>query len=205
MSIWTRISEALSALATGEGLSAVFDKLQAPPERSVAFTIAVIALGAKMAKADGQVTRDEVSAFRQVFHIPPREEANAARVFNLARADVAGRIGWPAKPCATAADCSMNGECAPSPRAAVAVDRLCRCNRGWTGDRCQTLELGPATRGAGIWAVDEGQSPLFLRALRIAMLCFCFRVPSARNAPNSASGHTTILMTHFVETKWSGC
>ena len=90
MSIWTRIADALSALASGEGLSALFDRLRPPPEKSVAFTIAVIALGAKMAKADGEVTRNEVAAFRQVFAIPPGEEANAARVFNLARQDVAG-------------------------------------------------------------------------------------------------------------------
>jgi DnaJ like chaperone protein len=92
MSIWTRIAEALSALASGEGLSVVLDRLrQAPaPERSIGFTIAVIALGAKMAKADGQVTRDEVSAFRRIFAIAPEDEANAARVFNLARQDVAG-------------------------------------------------------------------------------------------------------------------
>lgn len=90
MSIWLRISEAVAALAKGEGLAAVFDRLRSAPERSVAFTIAVIALGAKMAKADGRVTRDEVSAFRAVFTIPPEEEANAARVFDLARQDVAG-------------------------------------------------------------------------------------------------------------------
>jgi len=90
MSIWTRISEAVQALAKGESLTQVFDRLRAPPERSVAFTIAVIALSAKMAKADGLVTRDEVAAFRDVFHVPPEEEANAARVFNLARQDVAG-------------------------------------------------------------------------------------------------------------------
>ena len=90
MSIWTRISEALSALASGEGLSAVFDRLRTPPERSVAFTIAVIALSAKMAKADGLVTRDEVTAFREVFQIAQADEAGAARVFNLARQDVAG-------------------------------------------------------------------------------------------------------------------
>ena len=89
MSLWTRISDAIAALASGEGLSAVFDRLRTPPDRSVAFTIAVIALGAKMAKADGQVTRDEVTAFREVFHIPPSEEANAAKLFNLARQDVA--------------------------------------------------------------------------------------------------------------------
>jgi len=90
MSIWSRISKAVQALAKGESLAHVFDRLRGPPERSVAFTIAVIALSAKMAKADGQVTRNEVTAFRDVFHILPGEERNAARVFNLARQDVAG-------------------------------------------------------------------------------------------------------------------
>jgi len=90
MSIWTRITEALAALASGEGLSAVFDRLRTAPERSVGFTIAVIALSAKMAKADGLVTRDEVTAFREVFQIAAEDEADAARVFNLARQDVAG-------------------------------------------------------------------------------------------------------------------
>ncbi|SLN28909.1 DnaJ-like protein DjlA [Roseovarius gaetbuli] len=90
MSIWTRITEALAALASGEGLGAVFDRLRTAPERSVGFTIAVIALSAKMAKADGLVTRDEVTAFREVFQIAAEDEAGAARVFNLARQDVAG-------------------------------------------------------------------------------------------------------------------
>ena len=90
MSLWSRISDALSALASGEGLSEVFDRLRTPPEQTVGFTIAVIALGAKMAKADGLVTRDEVTAFREVFTIPPEEEVNAARIFNMARQDVAG-------------------------------------------------------------------------------------------------------------------
>ena len=90
MSLWNRIADALSALTAGQPLSHVFDQLRAPPERSVAFAIAVIALGAKMAKADGLVTRDEVSAFREVFNIPQADEKSAARVFNLARQDVAG-------------------------------------------------------------------------------------------------------------------
>lgn len=90
MSLWTRITEAIAALASGEGLSDMLDRLRTPPQRSVAFAIAVIALGAKLAKADGQVTRDEVSAFREVFTIPRDQEANAARVFNLARQDVVG-------------------------------------------------------------------------------------------------------------------
>lgn len=90
MSIWTRITEALRALAAGEPLAALFARGRTPPERSVAFTIAVIALGAKMAKADGRVTRDEVVAFRQVFQISAADEKQAARVFDLARQDVAG-------------------------------------------------------------------------------------------------------------------
>ncbi len=90
MTLWDRILALLERLAPGETLSGLFDRLRAPPERSVAFTIAVIALGAKMAKADGRVTSDEVAAFREVFVIAPAEEANAARVFDLARTDVAG-------------------------------------------------------------------------------------------------------------------
>lgn len=90
MSLWSRITAALAAVRQGESLSEVFARLSSPPERRVAFAIAVIALGAKMAKADGQVTRDEVAAFREVFTIPEGDEANAGRVFNLARQDVAG-------------------------------------------------------------------------------------------------------------------
>ena len=90
MSLWSRIADAVAALAAGESLAAVFDRLRSPPERSVGFAIAVIALGAKMAKADGRVTKDEVAAFREVFTIPPQEARNAARVFDLARQDVAG-------------------------------------------------------------------------------------------------------------------
>lgn len=90
MSIWSRIAEALAALASGEGLLVVFERFRTSPDKSVAFTIAVIALGAKMAKADGHVTRDEVTAFREVFYIAAEDEPQAARVFNLARQDIAG-------------------------------------------------------------------------------------------------------------------
>jgi DnaJ like chaperone protein len=60
------------------------------PRRRVAFTIAVIALGAKMAKADGIVTRDEVAAFREVFQVPPGEEEHVRLIFDLARKSTAG-------------------------------------------------------------------------------------------------------------------
>lgn len=90
MSIWRRIQAAVAAIvARGETLLSFFERRRAP-ECSVAFTIAVISLGAKMAKADGLVRSAEVSAFRQVFRIDAKDEAAAARVFNLARQDVAG-------------------------------------------------------------------------------------------------------------------
>jgi DnaJ like chaperone protein len=94
MSIWTRITEALGDVGDSimDFLTRVARSGRAPlpPERSLAFTIGMIALGAKMAKADGIVTIDEVDAFKEVFHVPADEMGNVARVFNLAKKDVAG-------------------------------------------------------------------------------------------------------------------
>jgi DnaJ like chaperone protein len=66
------------------------DDARGDPRRRIAFTIAVIALGAKMAKADGAVTRDEVAAFGEVFQVPPGEEEHVRLVFDLARKSTAG-------------------------------------------------------------------------------------------------------------------
>lgn len=60
------------------------------PTRQIAFTIAVIVLGAKMAKADGIVHRLEVEAFKEVFRIPPHEMRNVGRFFDRARNDAEG-------------------------------------------------------------------------------------------------------------------
>lgn len=56
----------------------------------VAFTIALIALSAKMAKADGIVSPVEVEAFYQICRVPDGEQKNVKRVYNLAQEDVAG-------------------------------------------------------------------------------------------------------------------
>jgi DnaJ like chaperone protein len=60
------------------------------PRGRVTFTIAVIALGAKMARADGEVTRDEVAAFNEVFQVPHGEEAHLRMIFDLARRSTHG-------------------------------------------------------------------------------------------------------------------
>ncbi|MCZ6605750.1 MAG: TerB family tellurite resistance protein [Alphaproteobacteria bacterium] len=78
---------ALLGLVAGHAIDTVRDERAGakPPDKQVAFTIAVIALGAKLAKADGMVTEDEIRAFRKVFRVPPDEVRNVGRVFNLAR------------------------------------------------------------------------------------------------------------------------
>lgn len=103
MSIWGKIAGAATGLAIGGPLGALLgglaghyavdrenDEAVDLHEREVAFSMGVIALGAKMAKADGVVTKDEVSAFKDVFKVPDDELKNVARLFNLAKKDVAG-------------------------------------------------------------------------------------------------------------------
>ncbi len=58
--------------------------------RQVVFTMAVIVLAAKMAKADGRVTRDEIDAFKRIFRIPPAEMKEVGKLFNAAAEDATG-------------------------------------------------------------------------------------------------------------------
>jgi DnaJ like chaperone protein len=98
MSIWDKLA-ASTELAIGGRIGALLDNMKGDrvvdpdrdrPENQVAFTVGVIALGAKMARADGVVTRDEIFAFKEAFKVSDAEMKHAARVFNLAKRDVAG-------------------------------------------------------------------------------------------------------------------
>ena len=96
MNIFSRIAAALShgAGAVGaavSGLRAALATLASSEvRRQAAFAIAMIALSAKMAKADGVVSRSEVDAFCRIFTIPHGEERNVSRIYNLAKRDTAG-------------------------------------------------------------------------------------------------------------------
>ncbi len=101
MSFWRRLAAAAQSLLSGESLvsgeSAGHDESGthsgpngASPSRDVDFTIAVIALGAKLAKADGAVTPDEVATFTRVFRPPKHAEKEAVRVFSLAQRTTLG-------------------------------------------------------------------------------------------------------------------
>jgi DnaJ like chaperone protein len=95
MSIWTRIGDVVSRVsgtALSNALEIVRTVFAGDPElrRRVAFSVAMIALSAKMAKADGIVTQDEIRAFRQIFLVPRKEARNVARLYDIARQDTAG-------------------------------------------------------------------------------------------------------------------
>jgi DnaJ like chaperone protein len=102
MSVWGKILGSAAGFALGGPLGALIgavaghavDKMRegepADATKGIAFTIGVIVLGAKMAKADGRVTRAEVAAFKEIFHVPPDELKNVGRLFNQARKDARG-------------------------------------------------------------------------------------------------------------------
>lgn len=120
MSIWGKVAGAAAGMALGGPIGALLGALaghlfvdrsrsrdvevRRPPDDrererergnfrdrdEIAFTVGVIALAAKLAKADGTVTRDEVEVFKRVFPVPREEEANVGHLFNLAKQDIAG-------------------------------------------------------------------------------------------------------------------
>lgn len=55
---------------------------------------ALVALGAKLAKADGHVSPDEIHAFKRVFQSTPDNDAGIARFFDIARQTTAGYEGY---------------------------------------------------------------------------------------------------------------
>ncbi|MCB1508768.1 MAG: DnaJ family molecular chaperone [Hyphomicrobiaceae bacterium] len=97
MSIFSQLAGLISETAStlGNAFDSVVDRLRSlggseTERRQFAFTAAMIALAAKMAKADGVVTGDEITAFRDLVEFPPHEAKNVARLYDLARQDVAG-------------------------------------------------------------------------------------------------------------------
>jgi DnaJ like chaperone protein len=96
MSVWGKVSGAAAGLFVGGPVGALVGAvaghffLDRDSDPGVTFTIAVIALAGKMARADGVVSEQEFDIFRTVFTMPPEEEKNVRRIFDLARQDMAG-------------------------------------------------------------------------------------------------------------------
>lgn len=85
MSVWQRISGTISTLS-----NALDPDNWLPGGRDAAFTLALVALAAKMAVADGVVTASEERVFRRLVTAPTADTVEIERFFELAQQDVAG-------------------------------------------------------------------------------------------------------------------
>ena len=100
MTIWGKIIGSATGFALGGPLGALLggvaghalDKFKTkeklPEElalKQIGFTIGVIVLSAKMAKADGKVTKSEIKAFKEKINVPDNEIKNVARLWDQAK------------------------------------------------------------------------------------------------------------------------
>ena len=100
MSIWGKILGGATGFAfggpigallggvAGHALDKIKTKKKLPEEtalKQIGFTIGVIVLSAKMAKADGKVTEDEIRAFKEKINIPDNEIKNVAKLWDQAK------------------------------------------------------------------------------------------------------------------------
>ncbi len=100
MSIWATLAGAAAGLLLGGPFGALagaaaggaIDARRAanPERRRVAFTIAAIALAAKMARADGDASAAEFATFQRLFRVDAAEAENARRFYDLAKTSMAG-------------------------------------------------------------------------------------------------------------------
>jgi DnaJ like chaperone protein len=81
---------ALAGAAAGGAVDAARARASSPERRRVAFSIAAIALAAKMAAADGNASAAEFATFQRLFRVDAREAGNARRFYDLAKSSMAG-------------------------------------------------------------------------------------------------------------------
>ena len=109
MSIWGRVIGGAAGFALGGPIGAIlgvmaggafdrksksrssfnFNRIDNDQKQQI-FTLSFIILSAKLAKSDGQVTDDEVRAFKDKFKVPKSEMSKVARIFNEAKKDTYG-------------------------------------------------------------------------------------------------------------------
>lgn len=102
MSVWGKLSGGGVGLAVGGAIGGLIGAFAGhylvdregapfgPSPRDVILTTGLIALSAKMARADGVVLRSEVEAFEAIIAVPDGERASVARLFKLAQETTAG-------------------------------------------------------------------------------------------------------------------
>ena len=107
MSIWGRVIGGAAGFALGGPIGAIlgvmaggaFDRRSGSKfnfnrinnnQKQQIFTLSFIVLSAKLAKSDGQVTDDEIRAFKEKFKVPKSEIPKVAKIFNEAKKDTYG-------------------------------------------------------------------------------------------------------------------
>lgn len=102
MSIWGKIIGGTAGFALGGPFGAIlgvmagnmFDKSKrssfkyqeiSNQQKQSIFALCVITLGAKIAKSDGAVTKDEIEVFKEKFRITPKDMAQVGKIFNEAK------------------------------------------------------------------------------------------------------------------------
>lgn len=95
VSVWNKLSHLVGSFSERTGIAGSLANMLDPDTwlpggRDAAFTLALIALSAKMAVSDGVVTASELRAFQRTVDIPPAIEVQVDRLFRLAQQDVAG-------------------------------------------------------------------------------------------------------------------
>ncbi len=107
MSIWGKLVGGAAGFALGGPVGAILGgaaghvidrafgatrRVGAPDTetKQTAFAVAVIVLAAKMAKADGRVTRNEIAAFKRLFPIPDAHVSEVGRIWNTAAREATG-------------------------------------------------------------------------------------------------------------------
>ncbi|MEZ5758416.1 MAG: TerB family tellurite resistance protein [Emcibacteraceae bacterium] len=102
MSIWSTVLGGAAGFALGGPIGALLGGAAAHyaskasrrqlgnTAQEAVFAAGFIALCAKMAKADGVVTRDEINVFKRAFHVPPKDAKKVGWFFDMAKKEVAG-------------------------------------------------------------------------------------------------------------------
>lgn len=95
MSVWRRLSAFVGSFSQRTGVAGSLANALDPDNwlpggRDAAFTLALIALSAKMAVSDGVVTASELRAFQKTVEIPSGIEEQVDRLFKMAQQDIAG-------------------------------------------------------------------------------------------------------------------
>ncbi len=94
-SVWQRLADIVGSINQRTGVAGSLANVLDPDNwlpggKDAAFTLALIALSAKMAVADGVATASEMRAFKRTVDIPLAIEHQVDRVYQLAKQDVAG-------------------------------------------------------------------------------------------------------------------